>query len=308
MMPWKLAGKRWWRMLTILVGGFIAYLGYEFVNFAQTPELRITDPAFLHYRSGALMMARARQLPGTTPAFDTLLGIVASREDPIAQGRHKVWGSRPLWVLPQTSTITDVRIKSDSLTLEHTKAGKWPVLNFDGTDGEGNPWVFVNRGGQWYAATYEWLRPGQTEKGITADTLPVEGSTITALMDKFSLTFSEDMLASTVNDPANYELRSAGPDGVFESSDDILLNVATAFNVPGFASGQSLRLRSVFTRQQHPITWDSSRCTGLPAFTGVTLDTSSCLHVYFGVQSDPAWSFWLPVRANPKPTLAAIVT
>ena len=26
--------------------------------------LRITDPAFLHYRSGALMMARARQLPG----------------------------------------------------------------------------------------------------------------------------------------------------------------------------------------------------------------------------------------------------
>ena len=32
-------------ILTILVGGFIAYLGYEFVNFAQTPELRITDPA-----------------------------------------------------------------------------------------------------------------------------------------------------------------------------------------------------------------------------------------------------------------------
>ena len=51
------------------------------------------------------MMARARQLPGSTPAFDALLGIVASREDPIAQGRHKVWGSRPLWVPPQTSTI-----------------------------------------------------------------------------------------------------------------------------------------------------------------------------------------------------------
>src|SRR6187455_2492995 len=31
---------------------------------------RITDPAFLHYRSGALMMARSRQLPGVTPAFD----------------------------------------------------------------------------------------------------------------------------------------------------------------------------------------------------------------------------------------------
>ena len=33
-------------------------------------QLRITDPAFLHYRSGAFMMARARQLPGTTPVFD----------------------------------------------------------------------------------------------------------------------------------------------------------------------------------------------------------------------------------------------
>ena len=68
-------------------------------------HLRINDPAFLHYRSGGFMMARARQLPGQTPIFDSLLGIVASAEDPIAQGRHKVWGSRALWVPPQTSTI-----------------------------------------------------------------------------------------------------------------------------------------------------------------------------------------------------------
>ncbi len=74
-------------------------------NAVLGAQLRITDPAFLHYRSGGFMMARARQLPVSTPAFDALLGIVASREDPIAQGRHKVWGSRPLWVPPQTSTI-----------------------------------------------------------------------------------------------------------------------------------------------------------------------------------------------------------
>ncbi len=68
-------------------------------------QLRLSDPAFLHYRSGAFMMARARQLPGSTPAFDTLLGIVASAEDPTSGGRHKVWGSRAMWVPPQTSTI-----------------------------------------------------------------------------------------------------------------------------------------------------------------------------------------------------------
>jgi 2-oxoisovalerate dehydrogenase E1 component len=74
-------------------------------NAVLGAQLRITDPAFIHYRSGAFYMARARKLPGLTPVFDTLLGVVASREDPIAQGRHKVWGSRPLWIPPQTSTI-----------------------------------------------------------------------------------------------------------------------------------------------------------------------------------------------------------
>ncbi|MEE8105579.1 MAG: thiamine pyrophosphate-dependent enzyme [Planctomycetota bacterium] len=67
--------------------------------------LRVTDPCFLHYRAGAWMMARSRQHPGATPTFDTLLSMCASSDDPIAQGRHKVWGSRALWVPPQTSTI-----------------------------------------------------------------------------------------------------------------------------------------------------------------------------------------------------------
>jgi 2-oxoisovalerate dehydrogenase E1 component len=66
---------------------------------------RPTDPAFLHYRDGALVMARARQVPGTDPVSDTLRSFTASREDPISQGRHKVWGSRELWIPPQTSTI-----------------------------------------------------------------------------------------------------------------------------------------------------------------------------------------------------------
>lgn len=66
---------------------------------------RATDPAFLHYRSGAFMVERARQVDGTDVIRDTLLSLAASREDPIAGGRHKVWGSAPLWVLPQTSTI-----------------------------------------------------------------------------------------------------------------------------------------------------------------------------------------------------------
>jgi 2-oxoisovalerate dehydrogenase E1 component len=67
--------------------------------------LKLTDPCFLHYRSGGLMMARARQLSGATPILDTVLSFCASSDDPISGGRHKVWGSRPMWVPPQTSTI-----------------------------------------------------------------------------------------------------------------------------------------------------------------------------------------------------------
>ncbi len=66
---------------------------------------RPTDPAFLHYRSGALVLERGRYDASVDGVRDTLLGMVAGRAEPIAGGRHKVWGSRPLWVVPQTSTI-----------------------------------------------------------------------------------------------------------------------------------------------------------------------------------------------------------
>jgi len=82
----------------------ISSAGHE-LNAVLGAQLRLTDPCFLHYRSGGLMMARARQLPGSTPLFDTLLSFCASKDDPIARGRHKVWGSKALWVPPQTSTI-----------------------------------------------------------------------------------------------------------------------------------------------------------------------------------------------------------
>lgn len=71
---------------------------------------RHTDPAFLHYRSGGFMAERFRKLPDTgdkrlDPIMDSALSFAASKDDPASGGRHKVWGSKPLWVLPQTSTI-----------------------------------------------------------------------------------------------------------------------------------------------------------------------------------------------------------
>jgi 2-oxoisovalerate dehydrogenase E1 component len=76
-------------------------------NAAVAAALRRSDPALLHYRSGAFFEHRARKSGGkqVDAARDVLLGMVASRDESIAGGRHKVFGSRALNIPPQTSTI-----------------------------------------------------------------------------------------------------------------------------------------------------------------------------------------------------------
>ncbi|GIH79515.1 thiamine pyrophosphate-dependent enzyme [Planobispora longispora] len=76
-------------------------------NAAVAAALRVTDPALLHYRSGAFYLARSA-MAGRLPEEglrDVLLGLVAAAEEPIAGGRHKVFGHPDLAVIPQTSTI-----------------------------------------------------------------------------------------------------------------------------------------------------------------------------------------------------------
>ncbi len=82
----------------------IGSAGHE-SNAAIAAALRPTDPALLHYRSGGFYCARAHQVPGSTPLRDVLLGMVAAADEPIAGGRHKVFGNASLAVIPQTSTI-----------------------------------------------------------------------------------------------------------------------------------------------------------------------------------------------------------
>ncbi len=83
---------------------------------------RHNDMAFLHYRSGALFIQRSKHLAGSTPAYDMLLSLCASSEDPISQGRHKVFGSVPLFVPPQTSTIASHLPKAVGMALSIRRA------------------------------------------------------------------------------------------------------------------------------------------------------------------------------------------
>ncbi len=74
-------------------------------NAAIAAALRLDDMAFLHYRDAAFLIERSKQLAGSTPLWDMLLSFTACADDPISQGRHKVLGSKELFIPPQTSTI-----------------------------------------------------------------------------------------------------------------------------------------------------------------------------------------------------------
>ena len=82
----------------------IGSAGHE-ANAFVAAALRPTDPALLHYRSGAFYLARAQQVRLHDGVGDILRGLLAAADEPIAGGRHKVFGNADLAVIPQTSTI-----------------------------------------------------------------------------------------------------------------------------------------------------------------------------------------------------------
>jgi 2-oxoisovalerate dehydrogenase E1 component len=63
------------------------------------------DPAIVHYRSAALQVERARWVGDVDPVRDIALSLVASAEEPVSGGRHKVFGGKRLGLIPSTSTI-----------------------------------------------------------------------------------------------------------------------------------------------------------------------------------------------------------
>jgi 2-oxoisovalerate dehydrogenase E1 component len=93
-------------------------------NVALGRLTRVTDQAMLHYRSGAFFLERARQDRSVDGVFELLLSLVASADDPISGGRHKVFGSVPLGVPPQTSTIASHLPKAVGLAVAHERAAR----------------------------------------------------------------------------------------------------------------------------------------------------------------------------------------
>ena len=103
-------------------------------NAAVAAALRLTDPALLHYRSGGFYLMRAAQAGRADDGIaDIVLGMVAAAAEPIAGGRHKVFGHKDLNVIPQTSTIASHLPRAVGLAFALPRAARlglpapWPT-------------------------------------------------------------------------------------------------------------------------------------------------------------------------------------
>src|SRR4051812_39835657 len=102
-------------------------------NAAVAAALLPTDPALLHYRSAAFFCARAKSLADA--AQDVLRGVGASTHEPIAGGRHKVFGSADLNIVPTTSTVASHLPRAVGLAFSlarpagdgHRGGHRWPA-------------------------------------------------------------------------------------------------------------------------------------------------------------------------------------
>ncbi len=109
----------------------IGSAGHE-SNAVVALALRPSDPALLHYRSGAFYLARAAQV-GRDGVPDVMLGVTAAADEPIAGGRHKVFGHHELAIIPQTSTIASHLPRAVGIAIAIDRARKlgiscaWPT-------------------------------------------------------------------------------------------------------------------------------------------------------------------------------------
>ncbi len=75
---------------------------------------------------------------------------------------------------------------------------------------------------------------------VHSTTLPPAGSTNSVAIENFTISASHPLLASTATNAASYILREAGTDGIFNTGDDVLYNLA--LSIPGVGGGHSVAL------------------------------------------------------------------
>lgn len=79
-----------------------------------------------------------------------------------------VWLDADVSGWSRTATL-NASVSGGAIRLNYDKANVWPTARTRASDGGplvGNCWVFVRVNGTWHAATFDWMRTGQTSKAV----------------------------------------------------------------------------------------------------------------------------------------------
>lgn len=90
----------------------------------------------------------------------TASASVAVDEIPVA---NVVWLHTDVSKWAITSELK-VSLSGSLIVYDQDGTSKWPPASAIGGSMAGNAWVFIPKDGFWYAATHEWMTPGQTHK------------------------------------------------------------------------------------------------------------------------------------------------
>src|SRR5262249_24259595 len=191
----------------------------------------------------------------------------------------------------------------------------------DGNPNDGNAQVVTTTNGPYYAVVRANSGAGLLGQYIlrvsmayaqppviTSDTLPAEGTASTAVIDRFTVNFTEDMRAASVNNIGDYDLRAAGVDGRLGTADDVIYTLAP-LGAP-YAAGTSFAYRVVDGPLQ-PGSYQLPISTGPPGQFGQTPASPSAPTLtpltahyarHFTLVAVPP--FVLESRSNDSPTTA----
>lgn len=64
--------------------------------------------------------------------------------------------------------MPSVTFNGGQICLNYDKTNVWPGVQHVGHNVNANPWIFIWQDNQWYAATWEWMKVGQTCKNKSA--------------------------------------------------------------------------------------------------------------------------------------------
>ena len=114
------------------------------------------------WSSGAAETADPELAAAQTAATTTTAGTAPTAGWPAEIKGPIHWLHTDVSGWAQTASLS-ASVGGGTISMPYSKARIWPAM--DGVNA--NPWVIVNLNGQLYAATFEWLRHGQTAKPMS---------------------------------------------------------------------------------------------------------------------------------------------